>query len=71
MNTTEQPLRFLKSARVCDKIDRSRNALYDLLERDPTFPRPIKDGQGRASVNYWYEHEIEAWMAQWAEARRA
>lgn len=71
MNTAEQPLRFLKAARVCDKIDRSRNSLYDLMEKDPTFPRPIKDGVGRSSVNYWYEHEIEEWMQHWAEARRA
>ncbi|MBR9756283.1 AlpA family phage regulatory protein [Cobetia sp. 4B] len=63
---THRPLRFLRTREVCEKIGRSRSSLEKLLVKDPDFPRPIKDGIGRASTNYWYEHEIEAWMSQWA-----
>lgn len=72
MSTAEQrPLRFLRSREVCEKIGRSRTSLDTLRKTDPSFPEPIPDGEGRAAVLYWYEHEIEAWMLRFAEARRA
>lgn len=68
--TTTQPLRFLRTREVCEKIGRSRSSLEKLMARDPDFPRPIKDGENRSSLNYWYEHEVEAWMSQWAMQQR-
>ncbi|PXX95001.1 helix-turn-helix transcriptional regulator [Halomonas sp. LBP4] len=64
--TTEQsPLVFLRTRDVCKKIGRERSALFALMEQDPTFPRPFKDGNTRQAPNYWLEHEVEAWMREW------
>ena len=67
---THQPLRFLRTREVCEKIGRSRSSLENLMAKDANFPRPMKDGAGRSSLNYWYEHEVEAWMNQWAIQQR-
>lgn len=66
----QRPLRFLKSREVCQKIGRGRSSLDTLRKTDPDFPQPIADGEGRSAVLYWYEHEIEDWMARWASQRR-
>ncbi|MDL4862068.1 AlpA family phage regulatory protein [Halomonas elongata] len=66
----QQPLRFLKKREVCEKIGRGKTSLDTLMKNDPTFPKPIKDGKGRSCVNYWYEHEVDQWMAEWARKRR-
>ncbi|WP_374708156.1 helix-turn-helix transcriptional regulator [Salinicola avicenniae] len=61
-STEKAPLRFLKARDVCDKIAVSRSRLYELMTEDPEFPRPFKDGESRQALNYWVEHELEAWM---------
>ncbi len=60
--TEQQPLRFLRARDVCDKIAVSRSRLYELMNDDPEFPKPFKDGDSRQAPNYWLEHELEAWM---------
>lgn len=41
------------------KFSRQKSWLWDLLKKDPTFPRPIYLGS-RAPV--FLEHELEAWL---------
>ena len=43
-------------------LGRSRSAIYDLMRRDPTFPRPRQLGS-RFSVAF-VRAEVEAWLAQ-------
>lgn len=47
----QQPLRFLKSREVCEKIGRGRTSLDKLVKEDESFLKPTKDGEGRSCVN--------------------
>lgn len=63
----QKPLVFLRTRDVCKKIGRERTTLFDLMENDPAFPRPRKDGTSRQAPNYWLEHEVDGWMRTWWE----
>jgi prophage regulatory protein len=74
MDTTPTP-RILRRPQVTAKIGLERTAIYDRLDPkspsyDPTFPRPIRLGNGpKASVG-WLEDEVDRWvLARIAETR--
>ena len=52
-------VRYLSSARVCDKFSRSKTWLYRTLDEDPTFPKPKRLGASPV----WIEQDLEDWMA--------
>ena len=54
------PLR-LSLPRVCDLLDLSREGLRKLQRRDPSFPRPIKQGTTRQASVYFDYAELIAW----------
>jgi prophage regulatory protein len=39
-----------------------RSAIYERLDNDPSFPKPIRLGEGRAVG--WIESEVIAWQKQ-------
>ncbi len=41
-------------------LGRSRQGIYGMLRRDPTFPKPVKMGTYAIA---WHRSEIEAWMS--------
>ena len=50
----------------------SRSAIYDRMDsrsprHDPTFPQPIRLGDGNSVA--WVLHEVEAWLAAQVAAR--
>ena len=51
-------------ARVCFKFSRKKTWLYDLIKRDPTFPRPL----GIGASQLWAESELDTWFIQQSEA---
>ena len=54
------PLR-LSLPRVCEVLDLSREGLRKLQRRDPSFPRPIKQGTTRQAAVYFDYAELIAW----------
>jgi len=58
--TNPPPLR-LSLPRVCDLLDLSREGLRKLQKRDPSFPRPIKQGTTRQAAVYFDYAELMEW----------
>lgn len=63
-----QPSTPIKPARIrkCDAaklLGVSRNGLHLLQQRDPTFPKEIKDGSTKQAPAYFIMAEIDAWLA--------
>ena len=59
---TPPPAALIKQPAVCAMIDKSRSGLDKLKKRDPTFPKPIKDGDSRQAAVYYVLAEVEAWI---------
>lgn len=57
-----KPLRLRKHD-ACKLLGLSRNGLHLLQQRDPTFPKEVKDGNTRQAPVYFFTAEIEAWLA--------
>lgn len=54
---------LIRQPALCDWIDRSPSGLDKLKKKDPTFPKPIKDGDSRQAAAYYVVAEVEAWLA--------
>ncbi len=52
-------------------LDLTRSGLDKLRAKDPTFPKPIKDGDTRQASVYYVLAEVEAWLAAKIAARDA
>lgn len=58
------------------KVGLGRTAIYDRLNPkspyyDPSFPKPIKLGNGENSPVGWLEHEVDDWIAAQAVKSRS
>ncbi len=53
------------------ELRRSRSGLDKLRTKDPTFPKPLKDGTGRQARVYFVRAEVDAWLRAKLEARTA
>ncbi|MCU1720694.1 helix-turn-helix transcriptional regulator [Pseudomonas sp. 5P_5.1_Bac1] len=69
MNTTAKVL--IRQSALCDLLDLSRSGLDKLRKKDPTFPKPLKDGESRQAAAYYVMAEIEAWIQLRVAARDA
>ena len=69
MNTTAKAL--IRQSSLCDLLDLSRSGLDKLRKKDPTFPKPLKDGESRQAAAYYVMAEIEAWIQLRVAARDA
>ncbi|AXI02605.1 helix-turn-helix transcriptional regulator [Aquirhabdus parva] len=58
-----------KQATVCKDLAMSRNGLFKLAAKDPTFPKPIKLGETRQSPVYYDADELTAWIESKKAAR--
>lgn len=56
-----KPLR-LRKCDACKLLGLSRNGLHLLQQRDPTFPKEIKDGKTRQAPAYFITAEIDQWL---------
>jgi predicted DNA-binding transcriptional regulator AlpA len=52
--------RYINPKALCTKFSRGKSWIYDLMKKDPTFPRPLRVG----NWPLWVEHEVDAWMAR-------
>lgn len=71
MKTATPAKALIRQPALCDWLDLSRSGLDKLRKKDPTFPKPIKDGNTRQAAAYYVVAEINAWLASKIEARDA
>ncbi|OGS97718.1 MAG: hypothetical protein A3K04_09660 [Gallionellales bacterium RBG_16_56_9] len=69
-----QPVTLIRRVELQRRVGLSKSAIYDRLDpkstrHDPSFPRPVSLGGGRA-VGF-LEHEVDAYIAALVEASRA
>lgn len=69
MNTHTKAL--IRQPALCDWLDLSRSGLDRLRKKDPTFPKPIKDGNTRQAAAYYVVAEVDVWLRAKIEARDA
>nr|WP_019364631.1 AlpA family phage regulatory protein [Pseudomonas luteola] len=62
---------LIRQPALCDWLDLSRSGLDKLRKKDPSFPKPIKDGESRQAAAYYVVAEIEAWLRSKIAARDA
>lgn len=56
-------------AEVAKTMRRTRSGVDKLRARDPSFPKPLKDGDNRRSRIYFVRQEVEAYLSARLEAR--
>lgn len=62
---------LIRQPALCNWLDLSRSGLDKLRKKDPSFPKPIKDGDSRQAAAYYVVAEIEAWLRSKIAARDA
>ncbi|MGO4097446.1 helix-turn-helix transcriptional regulator [Pseudomonas sp. TAF7] len=68
---TIPPKALIRQPALCQWLDLSRSGLDKLRKKDPTFPKPIKDGDTRQAAAYYVVAEVDAWLCAKIEARDA
>lgn len=53
---------FLKIKDLCRILKSSRNTIYAIQQKDPTFPKPIKFGDTKQARVFYRESEIKKWV---------
>jgi prophage regulatory protein len=62
---------LIRQSALCDWLDVSRSGLDKLRKKDPTFPKPIKDGVTRQAAAYYVVAELNDWLAAKIKERDA
>lgn len=62
---------LIRQSALRDWLDLTRSGFDKLREKDPAFPKPIKDGESRQAAAYYVMAEVEAWLATKIAARDA
>lgn len=62
---------LIRQPALCEWLDLSRSGLDKLRKKDPSFPKPIKDGDTRQAAAYYVVSEVESWLRSKIEARDA
>lgn len=57
-----EPIQLYTFDEIRAVLKLSRSGLYRQIKKDPTFPRPRKDGTARSCRVYFFGHEIAAWQ---------
>lgn len=53
---------LISQPHLIQKLDLSRAKFYRLRDSDPTFPKPIKDGDHRQASAYYIMTEVLLWL---------
>lgn len=53
---------LLKIKDVCRILKISRNTLYNLQQKDSSFPKPIKFGDKKQARIFYRENEVKKWV---------
>ncbi len=68
-NTPHSSKRLLRQPALCQWLDVTRSGLAKLRAKDPSFPKPIKDGESRQAAAYYVVAEVETWLRSKIAAR--
>jgi prophage regulatory protein len=71
MNPSTTNKALIRQPKLCHWLDVTHSGLAKLKAKDPTFPKPIKDGESRQAAAYYVVAEVEAWLQSKIEARDA
>lgn len=61
-NTPHSGKGLIRQPALCQWLDVTRSGLAKLRAKDPSFPKPIKDGDSRQAAAYYVVAEVEAWL---------
>ena len=53
---------LIRQKTLMEMLDLSSSGFYELRKRDPSFPRPIKDGESQQAPNFYVVDEVKAWL---------
>lgn len=65
------PLELITINELGPILLRTRSGVDKLRAKDPTFPKPLKDGAGRQARVYFVRAEVDAWLRAKLAARVA
>lgn len=68
-NTPHTSKGLIRQPALCQWLDVTRSGLAKLRVKDPSFPKPIKDGDTRQAAAYYVVAEVEAWLQSKIAAR--
>ena len=68
-NTPHSSKGLIRQPALCQWLDVTRSGLAKLRIKDPSFPKPIKDGDSRQAAAYYVVAEVEAWLQSKIAAR--
>ncbi|ANF84153.1 transcriptional regulator [Pseudomonas antarctica] len=69
--TTAPNKALIRQPALCAWLDLSRSGLDKLRKKDPSFPKPIKDGESRQAAAFYVVAEVDSWLQSKIEARDA
>ena len=55
---------FIRPKDLCRVMNASRNTIYAIQKRDPSFPKPVKFGYKKQSRVFYRESEIMEWISK-------
>lgn len=61
LSSADRPL-LVRQPHACRLLGITRSGLERLRKKDPSFPRPIKDGDTRQAACFYVAAEIEEWV---------
>lgn len=53
---------LLRQKTLMDMLDLSSSGFYELRKRDPSFPKPIKDGHSQQAAAFYVVDEVKSWL---------
>lgn len=53
---------LIRQKTLMEMLDLSSSGFYDLRKRDPSFPRPIKNGNSQQAPAFYVVDEVRAWL---------
>jgi len=56
------PQGLIRKVKLCQQLGITASGLDKFKKRDPSFPKPIKDGDSRQAAAYYVVAEVEAWL---------
>ncbi|NVZ21323.1 transcriptional regulator [Pseudomonas costantinii] len=68
-NTTPSSKGLIRQPTLCQWLDVTRSGLAKLRAKDPSFPKPIKDGDSRQAAAYYVVAEVNTWLQSKIAAR--
>lgn len=54
---------FIRIKDICRILSSSRNTVYAIQQRDPSFPKPVKFGEKKQARVFYRESEINDWVS--------